>query len=83
MIKKLKIFVSGNQKELREERLAVREAILGAAVLRKFFDVFIFEELPATGRSPVFTYLKEVDDSDIYIGIVGKKYSIFRFKGTF
>ncbi|MFQ5825585.1 MAG: DUF4062 domain-containing protein [bacterium] len=74
MIKKFKVFVSGNQKELKEERLAVKEAILGTAVLRKFFDVFIFEELPATGRSPAFTYLKEVDDSDIYIGIVGNEY---------
>ena len=74
MFKKFKVFVSGNQKELKEERLAVKEVILSTAVLRKFFDVFIFEELPATGRSPVFTYLKEVDDSNIYIGIVGNEY---------
>ena len=74
MIRKFKVFVSGNQKELKEERLAVKEVILGTAVLKDFFDVFIFEELTATGRSPVFTYLKEVDDSDIYIGIVGNEY---------
>ena len=74
MVKKFKAFVSGNQKELKEERLAVKEVILGTALLRRFFGVFVFEELPATGRSPVFTYLKEVDDSDIYIGIVGNEY---------
>jgi len=74
MIRKFKAFVSGNQKKLKEERLAVKEVILGTAVLKDFFDVFIFEELAATGRSPVFTYLKEVDDSDIYIGIVGNEY---------
>lgn len=74
MIKKFKVFISGNQKELKKERLAVKEAILGNAVLREFFDVFIFEELPAKGRSPFMTYLKEVDDSDIYIGIIGNKY---------
>ena len=74
MIKKFKVFISGNQKELRKERLAVKEAILGNAVLRKFFDVFMFEELPAKGRSPVMTYLKEVDGSDIYIGIIGNEY---------
>jgi len=74
MIKKFKVFISGNQKELKKERLAIKEAILGNAVLRKFFDVFIFEELPAKGRSPLMTYLKEVDDSDIYIGIIGNKY---------
>jgi len=74
MIKKFKVFVSGNQKELKEERLAVEEAILGTAILRKFFDVFIFEELPAKGKPPVLTYLKEVDGSDIYIGIIGNEY---------
>ena len=74
MIKKLKVFVSGNQKELKEERLAVKEVIMGNAVLRKFFDVFIFEELPAGGKPPAMTYLKEVDDSNIYIGIIGNEY---------
>lgn len=76
MITKFKVFVSGNQNELKEERLAVREAILENAVLNKFFDVFIFEEVPAKGKSPVMTYLKEVDDSDIYIGIIGNDYGI-------
>jgi len=44
--------------------------------LRKFFDVFAFEELPASGKSPTLTYLKEVDNSDIYIGIIGNEYGI-------
>jgi len=74
VIKKFKVFISGNQKEFKKERLAAKEAILGNATLRKFFDVFIFEELPAKGKSPVMTYLKEVDDSDIYIGIIGNEY---------
>jgi predicted HTH transcriptional regulator len=76
MITKFKIFISGNQKELKEERLAVKEAILGNTVLSNFFDVFIFEELPAKGKPPALTYLKEVDDSNIYIGIIGNEYGI-------
>lgn len=76
MIKKYKIFISGNQKELKKERLAVKGAILDNAVLRRFFDVFVFEELPAMGKSPALTYLKEVDNSDIYIGIIGNEYGI-------
>lgn len=76
MIAKFKVFISGNQKELKEERLAVKEAILANAVLKNFFDVFIFEELPAKGKSPATAYLKEVDNSDIYIGIIGKDYGI-------
>lgn len=74
MIKKFKVFISGNQKELKRERLAVKEAILGNTVLEKFFDVFVFENLPAKGKPLVMTYLREVDDSDIYIGIIGNKY---------
>lgn len=76
MIKKFEIFISGNQKELREERLAAKEIIIDNAVLKKFFDVFVFEELPAKGKSPTKTYLKEVDNSDIYIGIIGNEYGI-------
>jgi len=32
MIKKFKAFVSGNQKKLKEDRLAVKETILGSRV---------------------------------------------------
>jgi predicted HTH transcriptional regulator len=76
MIKKFEVFISGNQKELGEERLAVKEIILGSTILRRFFDVFIFEELPARGKSPTMIYLKGADNSDIYIGIIGNEYGI-------
>lgn len=48
---KYKLFVSGNQKELREERFAVKEVITENATLRSFFDVFLFEDLPAKGKT--------------------------------
>jgi len=73
---KYKIFISANQKELRKERLAVKEVINDNQTLRNFFDVFLFEDLPAKGKSPVRTYLKHVDNSDIYICIIGKEYGI-------
>ena len=71
-----KIFVSSNQTELKEERSAVKEIVLGNPTLRNFFEVFLFEDTPAKGKSPVTSYLKEVDNSDIYIGIVGKEYGV-------
>ncbi len=71
---KYKIFVSANQKELREERFAVRDAINGNPTLRQFFDVFLFEDVPARGKSPSAMYLKKVVASDIYLGIIGKIY---------
>ena len=53
---KYKLFVSANQKELREELFAIKEVITGNATLRRFFDVFLFEDLPAKGKS-AFRYI--------------------------
>ena len=50
---KYKLFVSANQKELKAERLAIKEVIVGNSTLRSFFDVFLFEDLPAKGKSAV------------------------------
>ena len=75
-MRKYKIFVSGVQTELKEERFAVKEVILSNSTLRDFFDVFLFEDLPAKGKSPVSTYIKQVDNSDVYIGIIGNEYGI-------
>ena len=71
---KYKIFVSANQKELREERFAIKDLINDSLTLRQCFDVFLFEDLPAKGKSPIATYLKHVCGSDIYLGIIGKEY---------
>ncbi len=71
---KYKLFVSANQSELRDERLAVKEVITNNATLRGFFDVFLFEDLPAKGLSAVSTYLRQVTNSDVYLCILGQKY---------
>ncbi|HDP70174.1 MAG TPA: DUF4062 domain-containing protein [Actinobacteria bacterium] len=73
---KYKIFISGNQREFKEERFAVKEIIINNSTLRDCFDVFLFEDLPAKGKSPISTYLKEVENNDIYIGIVGNEYGV-------
>lgn len=71
---KYKLFVSANQKELREERFAIKDIITGNATLCGFFDVFLFEDLPAKGKSAVSTYLKNVTNSDVYICIIANTY---------
>ncbi|MFH1287589.1 MAG: ATP-binding protein [bacterium] len=71
---KYKLFVSANQKELREERFAIKDVIIGNSVLRGYFDVFLFEDLPAKSKSAFSTYLKNVADSDVYICIIGSSY---------
>lgn len=75
-MKRYRIFVSGVQKELSRERRAAKESILENALLKKHFEVFLFENLPARSKSANETYLKEVDASDIYIGIFGFEYGI-------
>jgi len=78
---KYKIFVSGVQKELKTERQALRDYIHGDALLGKFFEVFIFEDLPASDRRADEVYLGEVKTSDIYLGLFGNKYGSEDRKG--
>lgn len=73
---KYKLFVSANQKELREERFAIKDVITSNATLRGFFDVFLFEDLPAKGKTAVSTYLKNVASSDVYICIIANTYGV-------
>lgn len=63
------VFVSGVQKELAAERQAVCDFIRNDALLRKYFDVFLFEELLATDRRADKLYFDYVDRSAIYLGI--------------
>lgn len=72
----IKIFVSGNQTELKDERRAIKDLIVNHSTLKIFFDVFIFEDSPARSSSPVSTYLDEVRNSDLYIGLIGNKYGL-------
>lgn len=51
------------QKEFSEERRALKDFIHGDALLRRFFVVFLFEDLPASGRRADEVYLNEVDQS--------------------
>ncbi len=74
MTGKRRIFISSVQKELAPERRAVRDFIAGDALLRRFFDVFLFEDLPASGRRPDELYLSEVDRCAIYLGLFGNEY---------
>ncbi|MCL4540149.1 MAG: DUF4062 domain-containing protein [Bacteroidetes bacterium] len=69
-----RIFISSVQKELAEERRAIRDYVRGDELLRRFFDVFLFEDLPASDRRADDVYLEEVDRCPIYVGIFGNEY---------
>jgi ATP-dependent DNA helicase RecG len=76
-----KIFVSGVQKELQQERRAFKEFVQGDALLRRYFDVFLFEDLPASDRKADDVYLEEVEHRDVYVGLFENEYGSEDAKG--
>lgn len=73
---KLQIFLSSHQKEFASERKALKDYIEGDALLRRFFDIFVFENLPAIDKNSKELYLDEVNNCDIYIGLFGDIYGL-------
>lgn len=73
-MRRYKIFVSGVQRELKSERRAVKDFISRNPLLKEYFNVFLFEDLPAKSKSAQKAYLDEVRKSDIYLGIFGDEY---------
>ena len=70
----IKIFISSVQSEFAEARRRLSEYIKSDALLGKYFEPYIFEELPARNSSPACAYISEAQRSDIYLGIYGEKY---------
>ena len=69
-----KIFISSVQKEFQTQRFAIRDFIYKDTLLRQFFKVFLFEDLPPADQKPDNVYLEEVSNSSIYVGIFGNEY---------
>ena len=70
----LRVFVSSVQSEFTAERAAIRDYFHEDPLLRRFFEVFLFEETPAQDRRPDDLYLDEVERCDIYLGLFGYEY---------
>ena len=78
----LRIFLSSVQKELTAERAALRDYLRGDALMHRFFDVFLFEEVPAADRRADVLYLDEVDRADVYLGLFGNEYGFEDSEGV-
>jgi hypothetical protein len=78
MSRKQRIFVSSVQREMSAERQALKAYILGDRMLKQFFDVFLFEDLPAMDRRADDVYLTELDGSAIYLGLFGNVGAVFQ-----
>jgi predicted HTH transcriptional regulator len=70
----IRIFISSMQKEFAEERATLRDYLRGDPLLQRFYDVFLFEDVPAQDRRADELYLDEVERCDIYLGLFGSKY---------
>ena len=73
-MKRIRIFISSVQSEFAEERAMLCHYIRTDALLGKFFEPFIFEEVPANEFPTSHVYLKEVEMCDIYLGLYGNLY---------
>ncbi|MDO9516559.1 MAG: ATP-binding protein [Methanosarcinaceae archaeon] len=73
-MKTIRIFISSVQKEFAQERAALRDYLRGDPLFRQFYDVFLFEDVPAQDRRADELYLDEVKQCDIYIGLFGCDY---------
>ena len=72
------VFVSSVQKELAEERKAIRDFVQGNRLLDKHFDVFIFEDLPAASRRPDELYLDKVEACSVFIALFAMEFVMSR-----
>ena len=72
----MRIFISSVQREFAEERLVLRDYLRGDALMRRFFDVFLFEDVPAADRRADDLYMREVELCDVFIGLSGNEYGV-------
>ena len=73
-MKKFRIFLSSVQSEFATERRLLAEYIRTDALLGRFFDIFLFEEAVARDQSSACVYLGEVEQSDVYMGLLGSEF---------
>jgi ATP-dependent DNA helicase RecG len=81
-MKPLRLFLSSVQKEFAAERAALRDYLRGDALMRRFFEPFLFEEVPAADRRADEVYLDEVERCDLYVGLFGDEYGFEDAQGV-
>ena len=70
----IRVFISSVQREFAREREHLRDYLRGDPLMRRFFQVFLFEDVPASDRRPDEVYLDEVERCEIYVGLFGTDY---------
>lgn len=70
----LKVFVSSNIEEFKEERKLLRQEILQDPILGRFVEPYLFEFDAAKSQTADNVFINEVEHCDIYIGLIGSQY---------
>jgi len=70
------IFVSSPQLEFARERKELCYFVLTDPYLKQYFDVFLFENLPANQQNSQNNYRDKVKKCKIYLGLFGKTYGM-------
>jgi len=70
----IRIFISSREKEFSTERKALSDYFRSDALLRRFFEPFLLEETPSINRQLDELNLSEVEQCDIYLGLLGNEY---------
>ena len=73
-MKPIRIFFSSVQKKFEQERKVLRDYLLDDPLLRRFFEPFLFEDVPAKDQRADQLYIDEVRNCDIYLGLFGNEY---------
>lgn len=71
---KRRLFISSVQSEFSDARRSIAEYIRQNALLCRYFEPFLFEELPALDISAQRAYLDEAARADVYVLLMGEKY---------
>ncbi len=72
----LRLFISSVQKEFASERATLRDYLRADPLLRRFFEPFLFEDVPAADRRADEVYLDEVARCEVYLGLFGNHYGL-------
>ena len=48
----IRIFINSVRREFAQERKALRDYLRNDPLMQRFFDVFLFEDVPASDRRP-------------------------------
>ncbi len=70
----IRIFIGSVRREFAREREHLRDYLRGDPLMRRFFEVFLSEDVPASDRRSNDVYLDEVERCEIYVGLFGTDY---------